>query len=146
MIDVVRLYRNAAEEYGRDLFACSPEEWRFLIELGRTFGWQPRGTTYQLPAGSKRESVALRNYEAGTKEDRKLVSAEDALDWARALATALRSSHFASMIEAGPRGNSGHSATPQLLADLVAEFTQYAFGGAFAFALEEDDAQSESAV
>ena len=143
MIDVVRLYRNAAEEYGRDLFACSPEEWRFLIELGRTFGWQPRGTTYELPSGSKRESVALRNYEGGTKDDRKLVTAEDALDWARALSTALQSTHFAAIVDARP-GGAGDAATNQSLVDSVAEFTQYAFGGAFTFALEKNGSQSES--
>lgn len=144
MTDVVRLYRDAAEEYGRDLFACSPEEWRFFLELGRTFGWQPRGTTYELPAGSKREGVALRNYEVGTEDDRKLVAAEDASDWARALTSAHQSAHFTAMIEASLGKDAGDAATVQSLADSLAEFIQYAFGGSFTFALEKGDQQRSS--
>ena len=139
MIDVVRLYRNAAEEYGRDLFACSPEEWRFFLELGRTFGWQPQGTTYELPAGSKREGVALRNYEVGTKDDRKLVSADDAIAWARALESAHGSTHFTAMIEARVGKDAAHAAAVQSMADSLAEFIQYAFGGSFTFALEKGE-------
>jgi hypothetical protein len=137
MPQVVRLYRDAAETHGRDLFACSPTEWQFLLELGRTFGWQPHGATYQLPSNSKLAAAARRDYEPGAAADRKLVDAEDAISWARALEEAQKSPHFAAMLEARMASLSNSEGTAQSIADSLDEFIQYAFGGAFTFARDE---------
>lgn len=134
MAQVVRLYRDAAEKHGRDLFACTRSEWSFLLDIGRAFGWQPRGTTYELPIGSKRQHAALRDYEPSAAGDQKRVAAEDAIAWARALQDAYGSPQFESMIEA--RAKNGAAAESS--AGSIAEFVEYAFGGAFTFALEED--------
>lgn len=138
MADVVRLYRDAAEEYGRDLFACSRSDWQFLLELARTFGWQPRGTTYELPTGSKLAAAALRDYEPGAPGDRKLVDREDAIAWARALEDAQHSPHLKAIIEARSQDASAGESTERSVADSLAEFIQYAYGGGFAFASETE--------
>lgn len=133
----VRLYRDAAEPHGRDLFACSVAQWHFLLELGRTFGWTPEGTTYELRPDSKIVSAARRDYEPGAPADRKLVDAEDARRLARALEDAMTSPHLPAMIEA-------HSATLLVNENTVAsvigsaaEFIQYAYGGAFMFSRDD---------
>jgi hypothetical protein len=136
----VRLYRDAAETHGRDLFACSSSEWQFLLELGRTFGWQAHGATYQLPSNSKLAAAARRDYEPGAPADRKLVDAEDAISWARALEQAQKSPHFAAMVEARSSSLPGES-TAQSIADALDEFIQYAYGGAFTFARDETSSE-----
>lgn len=90
----VRLYRDAAEPHGRDLFACSIAQWHFLLELGRAFGWTPEGTTYELRLDSKIVSAARRDYEPGATADRKLMDAEDARRLAQALEDAITSPHL----------------------------------------------------
>jgi hypothetical protein len=137
MPKVVRLYRDAAETHGRDLFACSPTEWQFLLELGRTFGWQAHGATYQLPSNSKLAAAARRDYEPGAASDRKLVDAEDAIGWARALEEAQKSPHFGAMLEARLASLPNDESTAQSIADSLDEFIQYAYGGAFTFARDE---------
>jgi hypothetical protein len=138
MPKVVRLYRDAAETHGRDLFACSLTEWQFLLELGRTFGWQAHGATYQLPSNSKLAAAARRDYEPGASSDRKLVDAEDAINWARALEEAQKSPHFGAMIEARLASLSDGESTLQSIADALDEFIQYAYGGAFTFARDKN--------
>jgi len=137
----VRLYRDAAETHGRDLFACSPAEWQYLLELGRTFGWQAHGATYQLPSNSKLAAAARRDYEPGAASDRKLVDAEDAINWAQALEKGQKSPHFAAMIEGRAASLSTGEETAQSIADSMDEFIQYAYGGAFTFA--RDGSSSE---
>ena len=137
---VVRLYRDAAETHGRDLFACSDSEWSFLLELGQAFGWRPQGTTYELPSGSKLAAAARRNYTPGAGTDRKLIAADDAIAWARGLEAAQHSPHFTAMIEARSQAHEGSNA--RSIADSIAEFVEYAYGGAFTFA--RDDASSDS--
>jgi hypothetical protein len=134
---IVRLYRDAAEVRGRDLFVCSIREWQFLQELARTFGWHPSGTTYELPVGSRIVDAARRNYEPGATNDKKTVSTEDAIAWARALERAQKSAHFDALARALVAHADETSRTTENVAHWLAEFIQYAFGGAFAFAFEE---------
>ena len=134
---VVRLYRDAAEQHGRDLFACSVETWTFLLELGHTFGWRPHGTTYELPSKSKIETAARRNYEPGAVADRKLIAADDAIAWARALELALNSPHLTAIIQARAKDPSADGSDAQAISNSIAEFAQYAYGGAFTFAREQ---------
>jgi hypothetical protein len=143
MIDV-RLYRDAAEPRGRDLFACSLAQWRFLLELGRTFGWLPEGTTYELRPGSKIVSAARRDYEPGAPSDRKLVDAEDARKLAHALEDAMASAHLPAMIQTHATALPPSENSVASVLHLAAEFVQYAYGGAFVFC--RDDARTSQAV
>lgn len=133
---VVRLHRAATEAHGRDLFVCTARQWEFLHELAHTFGWQAHGTTYELPANSKLTSVALRNYEPGDAADPKFVSTEDAVEWARALERAQDSGRLDSLATAQQLELDHGDAGAQSLGHWLAEFIEYAYGGAFTFALE----------
>ena len=134
----VRLYRDAAEPHGRDLFACSIAQWQFLLQLGRTFGWTPEGTTYELRLDSKIVSAARRDYEPGATADRKLVDAEDARRWAHALEDAMTSPHLPAMIEAHSTAVlADEKNTVTSVIDSMAEFIQYAYGGAFMFSRDD---------
>lgn len=139
----VQLYRNAGEPRGRNLFGCSLAQWHFLLELGRTFGWMPEGTTYELRPDSKIVSAARHQYEPGGPSDRKLVGAEDARKLAQALEDAVASPHVPPMIEAHATALILNENTSASVLNLVAEFIQYAYGGAFMFSL--DDAHSSPA-
>lgn len=142
----VQLYRDATEPPGRDLFACSLVHWNFLLALGRTFGWTPEGTTYELRPDSKIVSAARRHYEPGAPSDRKLVDAEDARKLAHALEDAVASPYLPAMIEAHATALLLDENTMATMRDLVAEFIQYAYGGAFMFscdALQRSDAFSD---
>lgn len=127
----VRLYRDAAEQHGRDLFTCSLAQWHFMLELGRSFGWTAAGTTYELRADSKIVAAARRDYEPGDPSDRKLVDAQDAHRWAHALEEAMTSPRLPAMIEAHAGLLSEGTVTAVI--DSAAEFIQYAHGGAFMF-------------
>jgi hypothetical protein len=132
---MVEMFRAAQEAHGRDRFSCSAREWQLLLSIGESFGWQPRGTTYELPANSKLDEPARRDYEPGDRSDKKLVSAEDARNWARALETARRSEQLATVIEKNAKATSSNldvGLAP--LHTLLKEFGEYAFGGSFTFA------------
>ncbi len=130
MSAIVEMFREAAAPGGRNRFSCPMPTWELLEELGRAFGWQPQGTTYVLPAKSKVEAPARRNYQPGSVRDHKHVAAEDAMAWARALETAQASPHAAAMIEARAAG--------ELLPGVIDEFIEFAYGGAFEFAVGSD--------
>lgn len=121
---------------GRELFSCSTSEWRFLIELGRTFGWTPSGTTYELPAASKLNTPALRDYEPGELSDRKQVSTGDAIGWATALEAAIQASRSDLVIatRSVPTGRS-ESEVASFMQVLTREFIAYAYRGSFVFTL-----------
>ena len=141
----VVLFRASREEGGRDLFSCSALEWRLLHEIAITFGWNPLGTTYPLPARSKITVLARHNYEAGTPSDIKHVDRSDAADWARALEAARRSDHLHAMLKARSGTDAeDHSYDPGALATLIDEFVQYAHGGAFSFSVAETSAEDRS--
>jgi hypothetical protein len=117
---VVEMVRDAREARGRDRFSCTLDEWRALLKLAQDFGWQPRGTTYEVPATSKVEEPARRDYEPGEAEDRKHVAADDSIALAAALLKARDSPLLANDLKA-----------EDALRTLISEFAQYAFGGAF---------------
>jgi hypothetical protein len=137
---VVEMFREAAAPHGRNRFACPMQIWELLSELGQAFGWHPQGTTYVLPAKSTVEAPARRNYQPGSLRDHKQVGAEDAMAWARALEVARLSPHTAGMIAArsaalADAGQAGGVPLP----GVIDEFIQFAYGGAFEFAILSDD-------
>ena len=78
MSKVVEMFREAAAPKGRNRFSCPLPAWDLLWELGQAFGWHPKGTTYVVPARSRMEAPARRNYQPGSVQDHKQVEAEDA--------------------------------------------------------------------
>jgi hypothetical protein len=130
MSAIVEMFREAAAPGGRNRFSCPVQTWQLFGELGRAFGWQPKGTTYVLPARSTVEAPARRNYQPGSVQDHKEVDAEDAMAWARALEVAKASPHAAAMIDARSAGD--------VLPGVIDEFIEFAYGGAFEFAILND--------
>ena len=100
MSAIVEMFRDARAPKGRNRFSCPMPIWELLSELGRAFGWQPKGTTYVLPSKSTVEAPARRDYQPGGSQDHKRVEGEDAVGWARALEVAKGSPHAAAMIDA----------------------------------------------
>lgn len=135
MSDVVEMYRDAAEPGGRDRFSCSVQIWGLLQEIGQTFGWHPAGTTYVAPAQVKVEAPARRDYRPGGALDHKRIEQDDAAAWAHALELAKDSPHLAAMIVAREAGTTATDAqaTEALLPGVIAEFVEFAYGGAFTF-------------
>jgi hypothetical protein len=136
MSAIVEMFRQTATRGGRNRFSCPLPAWELLWELGQAFGWQPKGTTYVLPPKSTVEAPARRNYQPGSVHDHKHVEAEDAMAWARALQVAKDSPHTAAMIEAratalADAGKVG----AQVLPGVIDEFIEFAYGGAFEFAI-----------
>jgi hypothetical protein len=136
---VVEMFREAAAPHGRNRFSCPISIWELLWELGQAFGWQPKGTTYVLPTKSTMEAPARRNYQPGSLQDHKHVEAEDAMAWARALEVAKLSPHSAGMIAArsaalADAGKAGGAPLP----GVIDEFVEFAYGGAFDFAILSD--------
>lgn len=115
-------------------FLCSVTTWEFLSDLGQTFGWHPRGSTYVTTARQRTLSPpAIRhNYQPGGMKDCKQIEADDATEWAGALGIAKRSSYFRGMI--GAHATLVQSAEEPLL-DMVDEFIDFASAGAFVFSL-----------
>lgn len=139
MTALVEMFRDAAAPGGRNRFSCPLQTWELLWELGRAFGWTPKGTTYVLPAKSTMGAPARRNYQPGSVHDHKHVEADDAMAWARALEVAKGSPHTAAMIEArsaalADAGNLGS----QVLPGVIDEFIAFAYAGAFEFAIWSD--------
>jgi hypothetical protein len=136
MTAIVEMFRDAASPKGRNRFACPLSTWELLWELGHAFGWHPRGTTYVLPEKSTVEAPARRNYQPGTPRDHKQVEAEDAMAWARALEVAKASPHAAAMIEARSAALAGAGKIGgDPLPGVIDEFIEFAYGGAFEFAI-----------
>lgn len=120
-------------------FSCPLPVWELLSDLGRAFGWHPSGTTYVLPAKSTVESPARRNYAPGDSQDPKRVEMADAMAWARALEKAKASSHLAAMINARAVAlASSGKADCELLPGVIDEFIEFAYGGAFEFAIQRE--------
>ena len=145
----VEMFREAASPKGRNRFACPLSTWELLWELGHAFGWHPRGTTYVLPAKSTVEAPARRNYQPGSARDHMptreplpavaQVEAADAVAWAHALEVAKASPHAAAMIEArsAALADAG-KLTGDPLPGVIDEFIEFAYGGAFEFAIWSD--------
>jgi hypothetical protein len=141
MSATVEMFRDAAAPKGRDRYSCPVPIWEFLWELGRAFGWHPTGTTYVVPAKSAVEAPARRNYQPGGSQDHKKVEEQDAVAWARALEAAKVSPHAAAMIQARSAAHAGETGS-ELLSGVLDEFIEFAYGGAFDFAIWSEDAPS----
>lgn len=139
MSAIVEMFREAAAPGGRNRFSCPLQTWELLWELGRAFGWTPKGTTYVRPAKSNMEAPARRNYQPGNVQDHKHVEADDAMAWARALEVAKHSPHTAAMLGArsAALADAGNLSN-QMLPGVVDEFIAFAYGGAFEFAIWSD--------
>ena len=135
MASTVELSRDAGDLKSSDRFSCPLSVWELLSELGHTFGWNPTGTTYVLPAKSKVEAPALRNYQPGGALDRKHVTAADALAWANALSVARGSPHLAAMMHARSGSDETSRETGRLLLDTLERFIEFARRGAFTFSV-----------
>lgn len=135
----VNMFRDSAERHGRDRYSCPLPVWDLLRELGETFGWRPRGTTYMSPPKGTAETSVRHTYQPGDALDHKKVDADDAMEWAGALQVAKRSPHFAAMIEARSAALApGIGAAGEPLPGVLDEFIEFAYGGAFTFAISDD--------
>ncbi len=136
---MVSMVRDSTEAGGRDRYSCSASDWALLLEIGKTFGWKPSGSTYlPAPKASATDATVRHDYKPGDRKDYKQIDALDAIGWAQALSAARRSPHLAAMIDsrsgASPVTEETSAANARYLA-LLDEFIAYAYGGAFSFAL-----------
>lgn len=128
----VEMFRDAAERKGRDRFACSLQIWDLLQEIGAEFGWSPSGSSYVALPGTKHVTPAGRDYQPGEIRDLKQVSEQDAMAWANALEAAILSPRLSEILmRRAPAAIPYHT-----LVSVVREFTEYCYGGAFAFSSE----------
>jgi len=137
MSEVVEMFRDAAAPKGRDRYSCPVPIWELLWELGRAFGWQPTGTTYVATAKRTVDAPARRNYQPGGSQDHKKVEEQDAVAWARALEASKMSPHAEAMIQARSTARAGETGG-ELLPGVLDEFIEFAYGGAFEFAIWSD--------
>lgn len=128
---------RASPQHEARRFRCSVTNWEFLSDLGQTFGWHPRGSTYVTTSRQRTPPpTAIRhNYQPGGMQDCKQIETEDATAWAGALGIAKQSSYFSGMIRA--HATLVHS-TEEPLRDMVDEFIEFARAGAFVFSLHSE--------
>lgn len=129
MSQCVAMSRLSRQPGARDLFSCSLSAWRLLQELAISAGWAPHGTTY-FSADAKTSPLALHDYEPGEAADLKCIDHDDAISWAASLQAAKERPRFLTQVEP-PEIETQNGA--DTLATLIAEFSQYAFGGSFGF-------------
>jgi hypothetical protein len=123
---------------GRNRFSCALSDWEFLQGLAKRFGWDPQGTTYLAPPKAKIELAAKHDYQPGDALDSKQIEAGDAVAWASALDQAKRSADIeALLLDRSWTGTRDHASTLASGLGLLNEFVQYAYGGAFTFALSQ---------
>ncbi len=122
---VVEMARDAKVLRGRDRFSCSLGEWHAALRIAQEFGWRPQGVTYELPAGSKVQAPAPRDYEPGDGSDRKLLGEADAIAFGHALTMARDSPRLTELLEGMAEGPTR---------TLISELAQYTYGGSFLFA------------
>jgi hypothetical protein len=143
---IIELLRDSHVPGGRDKLSIGVDAWRLLYELGATFGWKPRGTTYvRIAMRGNAEPSKWHDYEAGDRRDQKCVDAEDATSWSSALIAARNSSHLPSLIASNAAEISGGGAVSDIeiesLNKILNEFIAYARGGAFTFSQTNHDAK-----
>lgn len=141
--DRVVALRGSSQGASRQ-FVCAASTWEFLRDLGQTYGWHPRGTTYvtsTIPRTSPTAPIR-HNYQPGGPQDCKRIEAEDAIEWAGSLRAAKHSGHFIGMIRAHA-GLVDSSEAPLL--SIVDEFIRFAHEGAFVFALDAESGSQPSA-
>jgi len=140
MSAIVEMHRDAAERGGRDRFSCPTATWELLQEVGQTFGWHPAGASYVAATSRKSASPVRRDYRPGGTLDEKRIEQDDATAWAGALELAMDSPHLAAMIEARAAAitAAGGPITAAPLPGVIAEFIEFAYGGAFSFVIVSD--------
>lgn len=127
----VEMFRDATEDRARDRFSCSLVVWDLLQQIGVEFGWAPAGSAYVAHSHSKFVVPIERDYQPGDAKDPKRVSAEDAMAWANAVESALLSPRLSEILSAHVPAGASH----ETLIGSLKEFTQYCYGGEFAFAM-----------
>lgn len=133
---------------GADRFYCSLSFWDFMINLGETFGWKPRGSSYVLTSirVSPKTQAFKHDYRPGARRDAKVVDHEDAIRWANALALARASRHLSHMIAARyanekpirPADTDGDD-SEQSIGSLMDNFIVYLRKGTFSFATKDSN-------
>lgn len=136
---IIQMTRESGQP-GRDQFSCTLPDWDFMLELGRTFGWRPVGTTYLPQRGQQARHKPLKHdYQPGDIRDGKRVEAEDSSLWVAALERARRSSSLPGMLQAHAQGQEpGNKATERSLQLLLQNFIAFARRGPFTIALKRD--------
>jgi hypothetical protein len=111
-----------------------------MRELGRTFGWQPVGTTYLPQQGQPaRHKPIKHDYHPGDSQDRKRVESDDSAQWAAALDEARRSSFITDMLEKRAQlQEPGNAHTEQSLRALLQTFIEFARRGSFTIQLRRE--------
>ena len=132
MNSTVEMFRETGEAGGRDRFSCSLQVWNFLLSIGTEFDWVPEGSAYVALPAMKYERPAERDYQPGEAKDLKQVSEEDARTWANALEEAVLSPRLPEILERRAPAALPHEA----LVNLIREFKEYCYGGAFVFSLK----------
>jgi len=143
MTYTVNIVRVSGALNGGDRFACSSDAWELTMEIGRAFGWKPRGASYvRTKRVDLSTTVVLHDYRPGDSRDLKCVDTDDAKAWANALIAARRSPHLAAMVsgragnavlELAAMANAGKSVDLPIN-EVLDEFIEFALGGAFLFA------------
>lgn len=133
MNPIVEMFREAAEAKGRDRFSCPLDVWDLLLAIGTEFNWAPQGSAYVALPDAKYESPAERDYQPGDAKDLKQVSEEDARTWANALEAAILSPRLPELLKQRAPAAIPHD----VLVNLMREFTEYCYGGAFVFSMKE---------
>lgn len=150
---------------GVDLFDCSGSSWGYLRKLGVAFGWNPAGTVpsphtppikiaseylYLVKERAAKQrgelsSALLDLYEPRTWGNMiRMITAEDAANWAVALERALASAVVIDRLHAGPIIISETMTSDQQVLvngginrKYVQEFADYIRRGAFGFAWDD---------
>lgn len=136
---IVEMFREP-DRYRRDHFSCTLPDWDFMHDLGRTFGWQPFGTTYLPQIGQKARSMPIKHdYRPGDIQDRKRVEADDAERLVTALERARQSPFFSDMLKAhATLQTPDKEVTEQSLQSMLQSFIEFARRGPFTIALKPE--------
>ena len=129
-----------SREPGDAQFSCSLPDWNFLRELGRTFGWQPEGTTYLPQQGQRARPNSIKHdYLPGDTRDSKRVESDDSAQWAAALDAARRSPFITDILSTRAQQQApGNTSTEQSLLVLLQNFIDFARRGPFTISLRPD--------
>lgn len=140
LVSLVRLHDRRSDS---DRFVCDGADWNLMLEVAVSFGWKQRGTTYLPQHFSSTNAAASsrmtrHDYRPGDAGDPKYVDNIDAIAWAAALSTGCRSPYLPGMLAAVQASDfSGTRQHDPAFDAIMKNFTQYAFGGGFAFSRTE---------
>ncbi|MDY6945192.1 MAG: hypothetical protein SXG53_05695 [Pseudomonadota bacterium] len=136
---IVELFRGPAGR-GIPQFSCTLPQWNFMRELGRTFGWNPVGTTYLPQQGQPaRHKPIKHDYHPGDSLDRKSIESDDSAQWAAALDQAQRSPFLADMLQKRAQlQEAADPSTEQSVRVLLQTFIEFARRGPFTIQLRRE--------